>query len=370
MEIELRDSFDFEMLRQLAKVARGIKRFPMRSQKKSTRKAINFEKTVNERFHKCLSNLFSLSTNVQEYLSIGRTHYEKDFHLYRFWILNYSISLELAIKFMGKSMILFLLKHKLIEKATSNNTISSNVRLVPFQDQVYLTEQYDSSDDDNLYLSYDSLVLAEFLTERKIQGERVLDICCGSGILGITAFLNSPQSKHLTGIDLNARAYDFFSLNCDTNQVDSFDFHVDAHDSLLSKKLIEEADLIIFNPPFLPTNVAKSKTHSNGGRMGLELTLEIIDLIINNFSSGKRFCFISQTPGNESNSILKSHLRSLKNIDTNYHKLDAFAPFSHLNALPSDQETDSLHQVIVYAQDGSGLFREFDHSSSGEYCFA
>ena len=197
-----------------------------------------------------------------------------------------------------------------------------------------------------------------------------MDICCGSGILGITAFLNSPQSKHLAGIDLNAKARDFFSINCNTNQVGTFDFHLAAHDSLSSKTLIEEADLIIFNTPFLPTKVAKSKTHSNEGRTGLELTLEIIDLIIDNFSFGKKFCFISQTPSKGSESILKSYLRSIKSIDTTYHTLDAFASFEHSNDLPKDQEAGSLHQVIAYSQDGTGLFREFDHSSSGKYCFA
>ncbi|MFC2150184.1 peptide chain release factor N(5)-glutamine methyltransferase [Calditrichota bacterium] len=79
----------------------------------------------------------------------------------------------------------------------------------------------------------------------------ILDLCCGCGVLGLTAALEL-QSAHVTLIDLSPKAIEYTTINADafdlTSRIklikaDTFQWLADRDDSF---------DFILSNPPYIP----------------------------------------------------------------------------------------------------------------------
>jgi len=97
---------------------------------------------------------------------------------------------------------------------------------------------------DGVYVpSDDTFMLAETLKVRK--GERVLDMCAGSGILGILA---SDAAGSVTLVDDDELAVKNIKINLGLNKVKNAKVIC----SSLFQKVKGKFDLLIFNPPFLP----------------------------------------------------------------------------------------------------------------------
>lgn len=89
----------------------------------------------------------------------------------------------------------------------------------------------------------DSFMLAEALTVRK--GYRVLDMGTGCGIQGILA---AAEGGRVTACDISEKAVECARYNAARNKVD-----LDVVKSDLFQEVEGAFDLVVFNPPYLPS---------------------------------------------------------------------------------------------------------------------
>lgn len=101
---------------------------------------------------------------------------------------------------------------------------------------------------DNVYEPReDSILLAKVLEEKlkDLKPKTVLEIGCGSGFLSILA----SRYSNVTCVDINPKAVKTTKENAKLNKV-----KLNCFLSNLFENVKEKYDLIIFNPPYLPTN--------------------------------------------------------------------------------------------------------------------
>jgi release factor glutamine methyltransferase len=112
----------------------------------------------------------------------------------------------------------------------------------------------------------DSFLLAENLVVES--GERVLDMGTGTGLLGLLA---AKSANYVIGVDLNQLAIECARVNAKINNIRKFTTRT----SDLFSHVPESFDLIIFNPPYLPTEDWEPKDEETiswaGGRSGREV---------------------------------------------------------------------------------------------------
>lgn len=93
----------------------------------------------------------------------------------------------------------------------------------------------------------DSYLLAENLDVK--EGDIVLDIGTGTGIQALTA---AQKAKKVLALDINPYALVTAKKNAETNNIKNISFR---KSNLFSKiKKTEKFDLIIFNPPYIPSD--------------------------------------------------------------------------------------------------------------------
>ena len=98
----------------------------------------------------------------------------------------------------------------------------------------------------------------EFIKKEKFLDSKtnfkILDLCCGSGILGITLhqeIKNQSKNAHLVSLDLSKVAVEVANKNCNLLNVDSFEvINEDVFNSKILDNLID-FDLIVYNPPYI-----------------------------------------------------------------------------------------------------------------------
>ena len=102
---------------------------------------------------------------------------------------------------------------------------------------------------------------------------KILDMCTGSGCIGISLAKNIKNSK-VTLVDISKKALDIAKKNAEENNV-----NVEIINSDMFKNINEKYNLIVSNPPYIETSVIKtlSKEVQNepnlaldGGKDGLE----------------------------------------------------------------------------------------------------
>lgn len=110
----------------------------------------------------------------------------------------------------------------------------------------------------------DSYLLAENLKIKK--GDYVLDIGTGTGIQALTA---AEKARKVLAVDINPYAIETAKKNAETNKIKNIEFRKSNLFSKITEK--EKFDLIIFNPPYLPTNEKDLLGKSwAGGKKGTE----------------------------------------------------------------------------------------------------
>lgn len=135
-------------------------------------------------------------------------------------------------------------------------------------DHRYMFLEEDKIDEEPvMYIGMDSYGLVQTVP-RKIT-TKTLDLCSGSGIQGIIA---SRYSKWVIGVDINPRAIRFARFNAQLNGVDNIEFKLG---NLYQAVEGEKFDLILANPPFVPSPNQDYKFR-DGGANGEEIVAQIV----------------------------------------------------------------------------------------------
>jgi len=117
----------------------------------------------------------------------------------------------------------------------------------------------------------DTLLLADSINVRK--GDRVLEVGCGTGYVSIRAALMGGK---VVGVDINPDAVRLSRENASLNGIDWIDFH----ESDMFENVDGLFDVIMFNPPYLPSEEFQSGDYDacwDGGKGGRGVSDRFID---------------------------------------------------------------------------------------------
>jgi release factor glutamine methyltransferase len=159
------------------------------------------------------------------------------------------------------------------------------------------------------------------------EGERVLEIGTGTGVVAIHC---AKHGCRVTATDVVERALELARENADKNQVE-----VDLREGDMFEPASGLYDVIIFNPPYLPT-APEDLTHSDldkaldGGPDGTEVTLRFLDQV-NDFlaEDGRAYIVVSslQDSGRIDEALHSQHLVARKRGS---ERFDFFSDPGHL----------------------------------------
>jgi release factor glutamine methyltransferase len=126
------------------------------------------------------------------------------------------------------------------------------------------------------------------LAEDKI----VLDIGTGTGVQAISAVL--AGAKEVWACDINPVAVECARENAELNHVEINIIESNLFDNIPKKKF----DLIIFNPPYLPSDGRHDDIRWSGGYEGIEVILEFFDQVKPFLSENGKILFIFSSHAN------------------------------------------------------------------------
>lgn len=144
------------------------------------------------------------------------------------------------------------------------------------KDQNYLDSIKIKADDQKVYLPReDSYLLGRALEEHLKQNKYnlIIDVGCGSGILSILA---AKYQDNIIALDINKEAIIQAKKNAKLNHENKILFF--KSDLLEKFKEVPRNTLIVFNPPYLPSQKVKY-IDLDGGKQGREIILRFFDEI-------------------------------------------------------------------------------------------
>ncbi len=168
-------------------------------------------------------------------------------------------------------------------------------------------------------------ILINMLSNEDIKGKKVLDLCCGSGVIGIS--IAKLYGGIVTCSDISEYAIEYTNTNAKTNGVNISIIKSDLFDNINNK-----FNYIVSNPPYIPTkeiddlekNVKDYEPHIalDGGCDGLEIYRNIIDKIDDYIlDGGKIFFEIGYNQGEPIKDLLKDKFYDIKVIK-DYNNFD------------------------------------------------
>lgn len=119
-----------------------------------------------------------------------------------------------------------------------------------------------------MYIGMDSMGLVHTAPHYAV--DRVLDLCCGSGIQGIVA---SRYANQVVSVDINPRAIRFSRFNAQLNGINNIEFR---SGSLYEAVPGEKFDTVLANPPFVPSPTSGFRFR-DGGANGEEILRAIVE---------------------------------------------------------------------------------------------
>ncbi len=168
--------------------------------------------------------------------------------------------------------------------------------LLSFRSNLYFCQL---NDDPFAYFGEDSVALGTY--QSPAPGGDVLDLCSGPGIQALIAARNA---RHVTGVEVNPKAWSIAKLNKELNHVGD---HVELVNSSLqdfAKTNTRKFDRILFNPPLVPVPDDMSYAFvGHGGSDGLSVTDDILGLYRPFLKTNGRFEFIGMTVGKKESTL-------------------------------------------------------------------
>lgn len=353
----------------------GLSRFPMRKiERKLQIKDYQHESMVDFNFRNGGCNLFSYSICPEEYLNAGKKEYYDDYIAYKFLILSHDIFEDELADLWSKQIVRKCLELGVFRRFKSGNKhkLISMVRMVPFHETLIVVDKYDRTYNDMVYLSYDSLVFSELIVNHGINGQNICDLFCGSGILGIVSVKenctdHSAINNHIVhGNDINQRALDCSTVNASISNI-QFQCHNQTYSDI--SNVIEKADLILFNPPFIFGPASRGLVDSDGGVMGIEHTVNVMHILSERMHNNSRFAAIAQTPIVKNKDILLERLSKIENLEMDYMILDEFKPYTKFVDWYDSHEVNGFRQVFLSGRKSCNPSIKLKNTI-GDYCFA
>lgn len=177
---------------------------------------------------------------------------------------------ELVDELFDERELESLISMKILRR--KNDLISSSVDIFPCIEHYFATDHHFADmkfSRSVMFLSKDSYTLARGTIRRPVG--RSLDLCTGSGVQAILA---AGHSEHVVGVDINPRAINFAEFNKIFNEVENVEFR---EGDLFEAVKDEKFDLIVANPPFVPSPDQKGRIfYRDGGYSGEEILQRIL----------------------------------------------------------------------------------------------
>ncbi len=356
------------LLKDLYPMVRGLRRFPMRRLAGPAREAqLRHEAAVRERFFDGGCNLFAYSLDPDAYVTQGLDHFSNDLLAYRFWILSQAVPLEALEAVWGRELLARAAEIGLLV-IDRDAGCTPLVRLIPFDGRLVVTDPYSKGSGEGAYLSYDSMVAARWVQRLGLLGMTVLDLCCGSGLLGLavaTGRMANGRPRNLWGVDINSRAVACFRVNRKTAGLDGRQ-HCGSYSD--AARWVARADTVVFNPPFEHRPVAGGSLAADGGHLGLLHVKAILTLLAERLRPDAVFFGMAQAPVAGGIDLLLGWLPSLDRLAVDYHVLDEFSPWPGCEHRYTAEGIDKLRQVFLTGTRGEGGAPRV-HFCADAYCF-
>ncbi len=109
----------------------------------------------------------------------------------------------------------------------------------------------------------DTQLLLRTLRATRLSGLRILDMGTGSGVLALQC---AKQGAEVTAVDIDTQAVAATQALLKKDRIEAEIFQSD-----LFLNIFKRYDLIIFNPPYVPSDEAISDTAIDGGKAGRDL---------------------------------------------------------------------------------------------------
>jgi release factor glutamine methyltransferase len=135
--------------------------------------------------------------------------------------------------------------------------------------------------------------LMQIEVQKRAKDKYVLDMGTGSGIQAITAA--KYGAKHVVAVDINPKAVGCCLKNAKKHNVSVKVITSHLFENVPKKKF----DLIVFNPPYLPSDGENDDARWSGGYEGIETILEFFQQVSDYLAKDGEILFIFSSHANQ-----------------------------------------------------------------------
>ena len=190
--------------------------------------------------------------------------------VFKFLLLGYAMPLNEVSEDL-KTIIIILHKYNIVVNDGLFYKMN-NYSLISYSGYFFIVDMPSYYNNCNIqktevYIGIDTYRLSNIIP--KLKNKRILDLCCGSGIQGITA----SEDNQVDFIEYNEKTIKITKINIMLNDIDCTNVY---HSNLFEKIRDRKYDLILSNPPFIP--VPQNLDYpiaGDGGESGLETLKKI-----------------------------------------------------------------------------------------------
>lgn len=252
----------------------------------------------------------------------------------------------------------------------NNEIYQTTYRVIEFEDLLFITDHY-SQQEDMVWLSLDSFntarMISKVLKNYQIKNSQIsiLDLCCGSGLVGCYMAKTIPNSI-LSALDLNSKAMELIQLNCDINNI-NYDQMLAA--SIYDYEFDKEFDIIVSNPAYGSSPYEKQRLCHDGGSLGIEQVLSVFDHIIKNLKNKGCFFVMIDTPIIDNQPALLTELKKtyIPQLNINYEALWTYQ--TNHTKMASDAGINSRQRAFIHGNKSLSKTGKLSYKNKYFYSF-